>query len=302
MASKLAGNPKKLLDKVIKLLTRERTDLDSFYQTQMQYVDKKTATPTIGGFVFLSDICGFLSSYHGILGLAAILRGDAGGWKEVHRSVTYQRWTVTMCRVPYEKPVTFANYGGNKFLRKNERYAASLACYGVACGLDDIRDEGLRTLTGIPGWPDSVDPKHWNIRIFEPFVVVLLKRMRGEAVPEEFAMRNLGVYSQVLDAWDDFPRLEKALGSICDYHCQQMDGDIFKWYPEFERPPFKLVPIEILAIRRIREQLGLPMPEIQHPLLELPTANMPLPTPEDTQPDEVINRIRRAYPELLEGE
>lgn len=302
MATSRKVNAQKIVDKEVKFQLQERSDKERFFQRELDYVEKNIAARSVGGFVALGGICGLLAGHFGSLGCEAILRGDANGWKQVHRGATYLRWKIKICRMPYEKPAAFTGFGGSHFLRTNERHAACMACYGVATELDDVRDEALKTLTGIPHWPNSVDPKHWSRRIFEPFVVVLLKQALREAVPSEFATRDLGVYSQVIEAWDDPTKLGNALVNLCDYHCQQMDGDIFKWYPEFQYPPFKLVPVEILAIRKLREQLGLATPEVKHPLLELPTASMPLPDLEDTQPDEIINRIRQAYPELLDGE
>lgn len=302
MAKKKVVSEETLVRKQVDLRLNGNVNGLTFLNREMSYIDKHTSSPSMGGLIALGGGCGLLAQHYGIDGVIAVLKGDAGGWALVHRAVLYYRWQLRICRAPLRHPEAFASYSEKAFLRKMERVAACLACFARACGLEELEAEALATLCEIPNWPGSVDQKHWTRRIFEPFVMVLLKRIRGESVHKEFATRDLGVYGEVIEAWENPTQLGQALSHICDYHCQQMDGDVFKWYPEFDRPPFDLLPVEILAIRRIRQQLGLAMPEVQHPLLDLPTANLPPPAPEDTQPDEVLRRIQKAYPELLDGE
>jgi hypothetical protein len=62
----------------------------------------------------------------------------------------------------------------------------------------------------------------------------------------------------------------QAIEAVCDYHCENMEdkGGDDDWDPEFDLPPFDLIPWEILAIRQVRSRLGLATPEPKHPLLE----------------------------------
>jgi len=41
------------------------------------------------------------------------------------------------------------------------------------------------------------------------------------------------------------------------------------WDPEFKYPPFDLIPCEVIFVKRVREKLGLPMPEIKHEIVSL---------------------------------
>jgi hypothetical protein len=85
-------------------------------------------------------------------------------------------------------------------------------------------------------------------------------------------MPALGAYQRVLDAWHDERALPEAIAGACDYHLEQT---LESGYGEFYFSPYRLFPADILVIGHIRRKLGLPMPEVFHPLLDTPLAKVP---------------------------
>lgn len=69
----------------------------------------------------------------------------------------------------------------------------------------------------------------------------------------------------------------------------------------FSWTPYNIFPVEIHAIRRVREDQGLPMPTIDHPLMQTMLAHPPARMPEVH--DEVLDQIiRRAREEGIAGD
>src|SRR5262249_40100472 len=88
-----------------------------------------------------------------------------------------------------------------------------------------------------------------------PFYVAFIQFYAGWR-KKKFAVKDhcdkpMGPYQEILDAWNNETRYAKVCIRACDYHLDQMhevDG-----YSEFEWAPQDLLPVEILMIRRIRE-------------------------------------------------
>ncbi len=99
--------------------------------------------------------------------------------------------------------------------------------------------------------------------------------------PDEADIVQCGVYSAIFDHWESPDELAAAIYSACDYHLARTgDPKGYDIY-EFNLSQWQLLPIEILALRSVREKLGLPMPEVDHPLLNTPLVkNLPRVFPE----------------------
>lgn len=67
--------------------------------------------------------------------------------------------------------------------------------------------------------------------------------------------KSYGVYGTVLTAWNAPAKLTGSLDVACDYHMMRTGED-----HEFSWPPFQTLAAEILAIVRIRQELGLESP------------------------------------------
>jgi len=86
---------------------------------------------------------------------------------------------------------------------------------------------------------------------------------------------------------------------VCDYHCQQCfdspgEQADFVWFP------YNVFPVEILAIQRVRKDLGLSVPLIVHPLLDSPLVQVPSTPPlvQDALLGRIKERARTDFPEI----
>jgi len=101
--------------------------------------------------------------------------------------------------------------------------------------------------------------------------------------------RPIGVYQAVIDSWEEVEALGPALASICQYHCDKTFADP-DGFPEFEWYPYNVYPVEFQAIRRIRQDQGRAMPEVNHPLLDSALARHPAVTPV-APADDLLDRV-----------
>jgi hypothetical protein len=94
---------------------------------------------------------------------------------------------------------------------------------------------------------------------------------------------------------DAFP---KVLADACDYHLGRIALEEENDYPEFEHVPYCWFPVEILAIKRIREEQGLSTPLPDLPLLQTVLGKVPsdLPQAKDELLDKVIAKVRSELP------
>jgi hypothetical protein len=120
----------------------------------------------------------------------------------------------------------------------------------------------------------------------------LVQKLDGRTLPPDVQSHELGPYADILSTWDDPIALAGPLAKICDYHCQNM---IDKGTDEeFDIAPFDLYPVEILAIYKIRERLGLETPKIEHPLLATPIASL-APRQITQIDDPILRRVENLY-------
>ncbi|WP_146400625.1 hypothetical protein [Pseudobythopirellula maris] len=111
---------------------------------------------------------------------------------------------------------------------------------------------------------------------FESFCVRMFREgvMRPAwELPDYLERRDLGPFQGIVDHWRAPDRLGDALVTALDYHCNNFDdgGHRTPWAP-FKHTPFSLVPVWYFALLKRRREEGLETPEVDHPLLRLPTA------------------------------
>jgi len=82
-------------------------------------------------------------------------------------------------------------------------------------------------------------------------------------------MSLVPVYDDLVKAWADESAFGEAIRKACDYHCDKTFDDD-KGLAEFIWSPYGVLPVELLAVRRVRAMLGQGFPHIAHPLLETP--------------------------------
>lgn len=126
-----------------------------------------------------------------------------------------------------------------------------------------------------------------------PFVLKLFTQWRNLSVEiDEAGMSSLSVYAEVLQHWQDREEqpLIQALVNACDFHIARSkdnnDEDTF----EFNLEDYRLYPVEILCVLRLREQMGLQALSVPHPLMNTPLGSLydisPVPS------DALLNRFK----------
>ena len=126
-------------------------------------------------------------------------------------------------------------------------------------------------------WSNSSPVGGFTLRLFE----IHSGRKEPEA-PCPPNMPALGAYGGLFANWNSPERLKASIAEACDYHVTRMSADTEIEYdiPEFGSQPYNVLPVEILALRAVRERLGLDTPFPSHPLLESPfVTNLPTELP-----------------------
>jgi len=90
-----------------------------------------------------------------------------------------------------------------------------------------------------------------------------------------------GPYKDLWKNWEEPVLLASTLEECCGFHCRQgefiEDEDAYEgpFIEEFAVVPFTVYPVEIMAIRHVRDTLHLQTPPISHPLMNTPFAMPP---------------------------
>ena len=225
----------------------------------------------------------YISNWKMIQAAVDILEGAADGWTKARQSFCYYAWYLRIL-------------GGLQDLGRFNSFLADeisfWMAYAIATREDSFADWLGRRMVESCQHRDT-NFVWWEKRRLAPFVGELYARWRKK--PLDFAPDvALGVYGKVLDAWDSPKDFAKALLDACDFHVQQARGED----GEFCHMPYDLAPFEILAVQRVRRDLGLPTPEIDHPLLQTPLARPPEQPPEfhDELLDKIIAKARAELP------
>jgi len=204
---------------------------------------------------------GGLATYFGIRGAIDVIDGNSEGWQHISTACDFHAWDLKLSAESLFRQPRLAVGGWPLKLTNYTTIAACLASVSEKWG--SMAETILRR---IDSDPDSVDQAYWQSRRFEPFVIACCELRDGKS--GEGRVERIGdPYRSVLLAWDDDVKLQRALESVCDYHCQNMDDTGGDWDPEFKHAPFDLLPCEVMLVKRIREHLGLSMPAVEHPLL-----------------------------------
>ena len=201
-----------------------------------------------------------LGTWHLGHGMHRVLDGDGEGFDEARIGQALRRCGLLL-RQRLQQPV---QRRGAVELAFSRLHGAWTALLGLA--LQDPRADSLYEL--LRGEPESAFGEHEPLPLFVRELLALHAGERPALTP------RLGPYHEVLMLWNGDPRvLGQRLQALLDLHLEQTHG-AGAW---FDDPALRLYPVEVLAVRAVREQLGLPMPKVDHPLLFTNLATMALP-------------------------
>jgi len=228
------------------------------------YIDGSEKSP----IALLSNV----GCWYGQTGARKVLHSDPSGWIDISNSLEYVVWHErTLFAALDNKSATTIHMGRSIF--------AMLHC--ICSRLDDkaiwfgnriistlIHDSAQKARNRkLVGWQEA--PLYG-------FALRLFAIWKGlPSFESDLDVQPLGIYEDVLDSWFNLSKLEQNLAVACDYHVHQAFDDSDNDTQEFFVPLYDLFPVEILAIKRIREDLGQPIPNITHPLLQTTLAEPP---------------------------
>jgi hypothetical protein len=206
-------------------------------------------------------------------GQAGVLRGEAQAFDELRTGIGLMR-----CALLLRERQRAHDHRG----RGLPNFLPLHGAHGIALCLafDDPRAEQL--YAAFRALPDAFFGEgDWPL-----FVRELLALRAGE---RPAVTQQLGPWHEVLMHWQGDPALlARRLADLLDLHLDATSG------PEgtFEAPPVRLLPVEVLAVAKVRAGLGLVMPRVDHPLMftNLVTMQPRGPWPEDP----LLARIERA--------
>jgi hypothetical protein len=221
-------------------------------------------------------------------GAIDVLESRPHGWHRMHLALQYQVLALHLSReVGCDRVIDF--HGG---VDSGGQLLALAWALGDLKVVRWLSEELIRFPCNFKGW---------QINPLEPMLLQLYALWQGLDIDwANYPKAKLGVYRSLFAAWDEPARLPAALEICCDYHLIRTGES---GYQEFFDHPFDILPAEILAVHRLRELQGLPMPVIAHPLMETALGSLPAPvrSPRDELLQKILDIIARDVPEFIDA-
>lgn len=192
-----------------------------------------------------------LGTWHLGHGLSQAWHGEGRGFDEARIGVALRRCSLLLRQ--QHQPAARAP-GGNSRLPFSLLQGALSALYCLAFQ-DPAAEPLYETFRRLP---DRSFGKQDTLALFTRDLLLLHAGERPAMTP------RLGPYHEALLQWQGEPRLlAQHLASMLDLHLQPGQGQ----QGSFADPPSRLYPLEVMAVRQVREWLGLPMPKVEHALM-----------------------------------
>jgi len=259
---------------------------------ELEFLDEDLASDSLLGFDNVSDSLGMLAVHYGIRGEVAIFDGDETGWEDVARSMMYRYWALMLRAKSFSNTRFLHGIKTVPDLSNHLSHAACLLAAFMAADRRDLASSTADVLAGMLSVPGAVDARFLKGRHFEPFMLWLYSVYSQEEAAAQIGSMNLGVYQSVIDNWADEQQLAVALAELGRYHLANAEDNGGAWKPEFKSPPFDVLLVEVGAIYRVRQQLGLSAPTVTTPLFSMGTSAL---SHLVFSPDEVVVRVETAY-------
>ena len=204
-----------------------------------------------------------LGPFYQVMGTVRCFADQVEGWRLIKRGLLYSHWNhriAARARDFWEEPTG----------QPKGHYELAMSLADVAgLGLAIARSEAVWSLTemerGVADWRVE-----WLFcDYFAAYLVRLFQKLkRQEDIPDipPDAEPWEHPFGELIDHWDNETQLAEAIRRMCDYHLRWNNEDTEEHDAEFSSPYTMINPIEIHALRAVREELGLAMPEVDHEL------------------------------------
>lgn len=215
-----------------------------------------------------------LGTWHLGHGFLQVMNGNGRGFDEARIGQGFRRCSLLL-RASSQQPLRRTSASKLPFSQLQGTLTALL---GLA--LHDPGAEALHDL--LRGQPDTAFGEEDHLPMFVRELLTLRAGERPSVSP------RLGPYHEVLTHWTGDQRLfALRLAETLDVHLEQVGGQ----GSTFADPPCQIYPLEVLAVLRVREWLGLPNPKVDHPLM---FTNLVMMQPDAPWPqNELLQRLER---------
>ena len=157
----------------------------------------------------------------------------------------------------------------------------TMALAAVLGGKDIARRVGGKCMDMVTNVPAYCEPAAWQVGPVQGFMVQLYMHWRGHKLDvSDFGFAKLKPFQTLLDSWDDAAAVEATALRIAKIHGRKAardlgdDNDLIFGIAGGIGCVF---PVELLFLQRVRRDLGLSVPNPDHPLMRSPAATIPLP-------------------------
>jgi hypothetical protein len=262
----------------------------------------------------LTEKFDFASAWQTARGALAVYDGDPGGWTLIQASMRREALR-RLVRFGHHDSLKAQGFGGRKKplpyapLMSFELSGICLALLYVIATREDACAKLLGDrLVGHLQQPDELfAPDAFEFTPFESFTALLYcrwKEVRHDAVerllsaPPRFSLLHSDVYRQVIQSWSSPDAFHEAVKGMVELRSKWTDREDEPW----SVIPCNVVPVEFLALQRIREEKGQPFQLPDHPMLQTPWAAPPKgldQLPNDELWGRVVARCRHFVPSLV---
>ncbi len=215
-----------------------------------------------------------LGTWHLGHGFVQVLNGNGRGFDEARQGQALRRCSLLL-RERHQQPLRRTS---GKHLPFSQMHGTLTALLGLA-----LHDPGAEDLCDLlRRQPDSAFREGDELPLFARELLTLHAGERPNLTP------RLGPYHEVLMHWTGDERLfAQKLVDLLDLHLEQTRGA----GALFDDPPCQVYPVEVLAIRAVRDRIGLPTPKVDHPLM---FTNLVTMVPDAPWPGhELVQRLER---------
>ena len=143
----------------------------------------------------------------------------------------------------------------------------------------------------------------FGLRRTQHFILRLVADWKGWAPPTgPKCAFDEPLFNALIEKWrtTDLDELAALLAAACDRHTHQSRMDAFSRNAFYDMRDWELWydPFEVLSVLRLRDSLGLPNPQVRHPLLDTPLGVLPPVTPlySDELLEGVLEQARKERP------
>jgi hypothetical protein len=217
------------------------------------------------------------------------LNDDSAGWIAMQTSFLFNAWRQRIMGA-------YQELGYSKATNAVWEKGGTVFAHALVTRQDRFADwQGTRFIQNLAGKNNYYHD--WHDRSFEMFAAKLYAMLRD--VPLDVTRENevgLGIYQRILDHWHDPDALSLLLVEVCEYHWRETsDLDKLGHVGAFASAPYGMFPVEILALSRVRQHLGLTMPKVDHVLMKSPLSSPPenVPAVQDEILESIIDRARK---------